>query len=87
MMTIDVEKTRKLINCDLDECLETDPDGQIMPLINQASIASGGHAGDNDSMEKTVKLAKQHCVSIGAHPSYPDKLGFGQLSHAFGRII
>lgn len=82
MTTTYMEKTRKLINCDLGECLDPDPDGQIMPLINQASIACGGHAGNNDSMDRTVKLAKQHRVSIGSHPSYPDKFGFGRVSLA-----
>jgi len=75
-----MEKTRKLINCDLGECLDPDPDGQIMPLINQASIACGGHVGNSDSMKKNVKLAKQYQVSIGAHPSYPDKANFGRVS-------
>jgi UPF0271 protein len=73
-------KSIKLINCDLGECLDPDPDSQIMRLINQASIACGGHVGNNDSMNKTVKLAKQYQVSIGAHPSYPDKANFGRVS-------
>ena len=64
-----MKKTRKLINCDLGECLVLNPDGQIMPWIDQASIACGGHAGNDDSMAKTIKLAKQYQVSIGAHPS------------------
>ena len=75
-----MKKMRRLINCDLGECLDPSPDGQIMPLINQASIACGGHVGDSDSMDKTIKLAKQHQVSIGAHPSYPDKVNFGRIS-------
>lgn len=45
-----MKEMRKLINCDLGECLDPNPDGQIMPLINQASIACGGHAGDTDLM-------------------------------------
>lgn len=66
------------INCDLGECLSPDPDTIIMPLIDQASIACGGHVGDIDSMTKTVALAVQHDVQIGAHPSYPDKAHFGR---------
>ena len=77
-----MKKTRKLINCDLGECLVLNPDGQIMPWIDQASIACGGHAGNDDSMAKTIKLAKQYQVSIGAHPSYPDKKHFGRRSIA-----
>jgi len=70
----------KLINCDLGECLSPDPDEVIMPLIDVANIACGGHAGDESSMVKTVKLAKQYNVKIAAHPSYPDKENFGRIS-------
>ncbi len=45
-----------------------------------ASIACGGHAGNSESMQRTVALAQQHSVSIGAHPSYPDIENFGRLS-------
>jgi len=67
------------INCDLGECLTPDPDAQIMPLIDMANIACGGHAGDVNSMRKTIKLAKQHGVMIGAHPSYADQENFGRV--------
>jgi UPF0271 protein len=72
-----------LINCDLGECLSPNPDEQIMPLIDQASIACGGHAGDIESMTRTVQLAKQYHVQIGAHPSYPDKANFGRMSQHY----
>lgn len=42
----------KLINCDLGECLNPDPDEAIMPLVDMANIACGGHAGDVASMKK-----------------------------------
>jgi 5-oxoprolinase (ATP-hydrolysing) subunit A len=71
----------KLINCDLGECLTPDPDEAIMPLVDMANIACGGHAGDVASMKKTIKLAKQHNVKVGAHPSYLDKENFGRISH------
>lgn len=71
----------KLINCDLGECLTPDPDEEIMPLVDMANIACGGHVGDWTSMEKTLKLAKQYDVKIGAHPSYLDKENFGRVSH------
>lgn len=71
----------KLINCDLGECLNPDPDEAIMPLVDMANIACGGHAGDVDSMEKTLQLAKQYDVKVGAHPSYLDKDNFGRISH------
>ena len=68
------------INCDLGECLTPDPDPQIMPLIDMANIACGGHAGDVASMTKTLLLAKKHQVTVGAHPSYFDRENFGRVS-------
>jgi len=73
----------KLINCDLGECLTPNPDEVIMPLIDVANIACGGHAGDIVSMAKTVELAKQYNVKIAAHPSYPDKENFGRISQNY----
>lgn len=71
-----------LLNADLGEGGAFDAD--IMPLIDAASIACGGHAGNKDSMMASVQLAQQQGVIIGAHPSYDDKANFGrvsQLSH------
>ncbi len=70
-----------LINCDLGECLTPDPDPKIMPLIDMANIACGGHAGDARSMSATIEMAKQNGVMIGAHPSYFDRENFGRVSH------
>lgn len=53
-------------------------DEQVMPHITSANIACGFHAGDAVVMADTVKLAKQHNVAIGAHPGFPDLLGFGR---------
>ena len=72
-----------LLNCDLGECPEarkTGLDDQVMPFIDQASIACGFHAGDHSLMKKTLLSAKQHNVAVGAHPSYPDSVGFGRRS-------
>lgn len=69
-----------MINCDLGECLTPNPDADVMPLINMANIACGGHAGDNNSMTKTIQLAKKFGVKIGAHPSYADITNFGRVS-------
>jgi len=69
------------INCDLGECLSTNPDADVMPLIDMANIACGGHAGDDVSMVKTIKLAKENNVKIGAHPSYEDHANFGRISY------
>lgn len=71
-----------LINCDLGECLTPDPDADIMPLIDMANIACGGHAGDAQSMTKTLLLAKANQVTVGAHPSYFDRVNFGRVSLA-----
>ena len=53
-------------------------DALIMPHITSANIACGYHAGDPATMKATVELALQHGVSIGAHPSYPDRDNFGR---------
>lgn len=55
-------------------------DANIMPLIDEANIACGFHAGDPLTMQKTIALAKKHNVKIGAHVSYPDIQGFGRRS-------
>lgn len=67
-------------NCDMGECLTPNPDTKIMPLIDMASIACGGHAGDDTSMIETILLAKKNNTIIGAHPSYADKDNFGRFS-------
>lgn len=64
------------LNCDMGEGY--DSDGLIMPFISSANIACGAHAGDEHSMHKTIRLAMEHHVAIGAHPSYPDREGFGR---------
>src|SRR5205085_5101465 len=69
MMTCD-------LNCDMGEGIGNDRD--IMPFITSANIACGYHAGDENTMRKTVLLAKQAGVAIGAHPSFPDRDNFGR---------
>ncbi|RKS50696.1 UPF0271 protein [Gillisia mitskevichiae] len=66
------------INCDLGEGGKYD--AQLMPHISACNIACGGHAGDVETMQKTVSLAIQNNVEIGAHPSYPDVENFGRKS-------
>jgi UPF0271 protein len=53
-------------------------DAAMLAIVNSANVACGGHAGDPDVMRATVRQARQHGVSIGAHPSYPDLRGFGR---------
>ena len=64
------------INCDLGEGF--DNDALLMRLISSANIACGFHAGDEDTMHRTVELALENRVAIGAHPSYPDRENFGR---------
>lgn len=76
------------LNCDMGEWLAGQPgvsgqaaasnDGLIMPYISSANISCGFHSGNPLSLEKTICLAIRHGVSIGAHPSYPDREGFGR---------
>ena len=53
-------------------------DAALMPLVTSANIASGGHAGDPQTMEKTLTLAGANGVRVGAHIGYPDRAGFGR---------
>ncbi|HPF23167.1 MAG TPA: 5-oxoprolinase subunit PxpA [Hyphomonas sp.] len=53
-------------------------DRAILDVVTRCSIACGGHAGDEASMEATIRAADVRGVRIGAHPSYPDREGFGR---------
>lgn len=55
-------------------------DADIMPYISSANIACGYHAGDEDTMKRTIELCLQHKVAIGAHPGFKDKENFGRLN-------
>ncbi|MGI5308073.1 5-oxoprolinase subunit PxpA [Rheinheimera sp. WS51] len=71
------------LNCDLGESFgswQMGLDASAMPHIDMANIACGFHAGDPDVIARTLALAKQYQVSIGAHPAYPDLQGFGRRS-------
>ncbi|MCC4800058.1 hypothetical protein BCT30_01425 [Enterovibrio norvegicus] len=69
------------LNCDMGESYGAwvmGNDAAVMPCIDMASIACGFHASDPVTMQQTVAMARKHGVSIGAHPGYPDLLGFGR---------
>lgn len=73
------------LNCDLGESFgryTLGLDEQVIPLISSANIACGYHASDPLIMEKTVRLAKESGVSIGAHTGFPDLMGFGRRNMA-----
>jgi UPF0271 protein len=64
------------INCDMGEGMPND--ALLMPYISSANIACGYHAGSRSIMQRTVELAMQHDVTIGAHPGFSDKANFGR---------
>ena len=69
------------LNCDMGESFgiwKMGNDEEIMPLIDMANLACGFHASDAVTMSRSVILAKKYNVTIGAHPSYHDLLGFGR---------
>lgn len=69
------------INCDLGESFgayRMGFDSDVMRYISSANIACGWHAGDSLVMEKTVRMATCNEVAVGAHPGYPDLVGFGR---------
>ena len=69
------------INCDMGEgfgLYQIGEDEEIIKYVTSANIACGFHAGDPTWMKNSVKLAEENNVSIGAHPGYPDLVGFGR---------
>ena len=69
------------INCDMGESyghFKVGYDDLLFPYITSCNIACGFHAGDPLTIEKTIKNALQYGLRIGAHPSYPDLMGFGR---------
>jgi UPF0271 protein len=69
------------LNCDLGESFgpwRMGDDPALMASITSANVACGFHAGDPGAMRETVALARQHGVAVGAHPGYPDLVGFGR---------
>jgi 5-oxoprolinase (ATP-hydrolysing) subunit A len=74
------------LNCDLGESFghyNLGEDAEMMALITSANVACGFHAGDFQVMQKTVALAAEHGVALGAHPGYPDLQGFGRRAMTF----
>lgn len=69
------------LNADLGESVDGVPTGDdeaIFAVVSSASVACGGHAGDAASMRTAVGRAAERGVAVGAHPSYPDRAGFGR---------
>jgi len=76
------ERARSIdLNADLGELPEALADGReeaLLRLVTSANVACGGHAGDEATMAAVVALARRLGVAVGAHPSYPDRAGFGR---------
>ena len=69
------------LNCDLGESFGAytmGMDDKVIPLISSCNIACGYHASDPLVMQKTVAMAAQAGIGIGAHPGFPDLMGFGR---------
>jgi UPF0271 protein len=75
------EKMRIDINSDIGESFgvyKLGLDEEVVPHITSANIACGYHAGDPGVMRRTVSLAQKYGVELGAHPGFPDLMGFGR---------
>jgi UPF0271 protein len=71
------------LNADVGEWPARLADGseaELMRYVTSVNIACGGHAGDASTMEQTLELARQYHLAAGAHPSYPDRDGFGRTA-------
>jgi UPF0271 protein len=69
------------LNADVGEAADAaglEVERTLLGLVSSVHVACGGHAGDDDSMKATVAAALEHAVEVGAHPSYPDRDGFGR---------
>ena len=69
------------LNCDLGESFgayKMGNDDEILPFVSSINVACGFHAGDPIVMRQTVEKALKHNVAIGAHPGFPDLIGFGR---------
>lgn len=69
------------LNADVGEASDAagvEVERTLLGLVTSVHVACGGHAGDDDSMRATVDAALDHDVRVGAHPSYPDRVGFGR---------
>lgn len=69
------------INCDMGESFgiyKLGRDEEILDYVTSANIACGFHAGDPSTMRKTVKMALEKQIGIGAHPGFSDLAGFGR---------
>lgn len=76
-------KIRIDVNCDMSEGFGSwmfgdDVDAAMMPLVSSINVGAGFHAGDPNTIDRTVGMAKEHDVGIGVHPGFRDLVGFGR---------
>jgi UPF0271 protein len=74
-------KSKIDLNCDLGEgfgVYTLGDDAAIMPYVTSVNIAAGFHAGDPSTIRETLELASKYKINIGAHPGFPDLVGFGR---------
>lgn len=69
-------KNKNVFNADVGE--ESGNDAVLMPFLSWCNISCGAHAGNDKVIQETIRLAIDHQVEIGAHPSYPDRENFGR---------
>lgn len=67
------------LNCDMGELEDAAHEAALMEHITSANVACGAHAGDRETMRRTVRMAVERGVRIGAHPGYPDRANFGRI--------
>jgi len=75
------QKIKIDLNCDLGESFgaySMGMDDKVIPVISSCNIACGYHASDPMVMQKTIAMAKEAGIGIGAHPGFPDLMGFGR---------
>ncbi len=72
------------LNSDLGEGMATD--AEVMESVTSANVACGAHAGDPETMARTVALARGKGVAVGAHPGYPDRDNFGRRALAMNAV-
>jgi UPF0271 protein len=67
------------LNCDMGELADAALEADLMEHITSANVACGAHAGDDATMDRTIRLAVARAIHVGAHPGYPDRENFGRL--------
>lgn len=73
------------LNADVGEDDDFGTDVELMGIVTSVNVASGGHAGDEESMSRTIAAAREAGLRVGAHPSYPDRANFGRMTVTMGQ--